>query len=314
MSVLSRFGRISLRKHHFLLLACGVAIAALLVVWRPAVLIYGLQRGGLYASIAIPFGLVFGVLLILNIAHGDFMMFGAYLAYWISVLSGADPLVAMVPVFVAMFLIGLLTYRTTIKYILGAPEFSQLLLTFGLAMILEQLANLLWTSAPRQVYTEYAYASASIDSFVFGTFGFAYVASAVIIIVAVVLFLKRTRVGQAALAVGQNPQGAKLVGINVDRIYLLLFSISIAIVGGIGGLFVIRHPIFPLVGGPFTMRSFCLIAMAGIGNITGILWCSLGLGLAESFIASFKGYGGWADVVFFALILIIIISRTYRGR
>jgi branched-chain amino acid transport system permease protein len=159
----------------------------------------------------------------------------------------------------------------------------------------------------------YASASASIGSFTFGTFAFVYVAAAIIILVGLLLFLKRTRTGQAALAVGQNPRGAKLVGINVDRTYLLIFSISIALVGGVmGGLFLTRHSIFPLVGSSFTMKSFCLIAMAGVGNLTGVLWCSLGLGLAEAFIMSFKGYGGWADMVFFALIIIVIIVRSYQ--
>ena len=84
----------------------------------------------------------------------------------------------------------------------------------------------------------------------------------------------------------------------MDRTYLIIFSISIALVGALGAIFMTRHSIFPLVGAPFTMKSFCLIAMAGIGNLMGILWCSLILGLAENFVLSFRGYAGWADILF----------------
>ncbi len=294
-------------------LAC-LFLVVLLILWKPSVLIYGVQRAGLYAAIAIPMALVLGVVGILNIAHGDFMMIGAYLAYWGNVLYGVDPLVAMIPVFVVMFVVGAVTYKTTIKKVLDAPEFSQLLLTFGLAMILEQLANLLWTSQPRKLHVDYASTSATIGPYSFGVFEFANAAIALLILITLVLFLSRTRTGQAALAVGQNPRGARLVGIDVERSYLLLFSLSIAIVSAIGGLFLVRHSIFPLVGGSYTMRSFALIAMAGIGNLPGILYCSLVLGVAESLIISFKGYGGWADIVFFAFILLVILIRSYRER
>lgn len=303
-----------LRQRNYQIAIISVIVAVILALWNPSVLIYGVQRAGLYASIAIPMALVLGVVGILNIAHGDFMMIGAYLAYIMSVSCGVDPLFAIIPVFVAMFLVGILTYKVSIKHVLGATEFTQLLLFFGIAMILQQVANLLWTSEPIKLHVGYASASATIGSFSFGTFEFVFVGTAIIILIALLLFLKRTRAGRAALAVGQNPQGAKLVGINVDRAYLLVFCISVAIVAALGVPFLTRHSIFPLVGMAFTMKSFCLVAMAGIGNLTGVLWCSLGLGLAESFIMSFKGYGGWADIVFFALILIVIVVRSYQER
>jgi branched-chain amino acid transport system permease protein len=102
------------------------------------------------------------------------------------------------------------------------------------------------------------------------------------------------------------------VGIHVDRTYLFIFGLSIALVGAIGAIFMTRHSIFPLVGAPFTMKSFCLIAMAGIGNLKGILWCSLILGLAENFVLSFRGYAGWADILFFALIVLVIMIRSHQ--
>jgi branched-chain amino acid transport system permease protein len=285
-------------------------IAIILALWKPHVLIEGLQRACLYAVIALPMALILGIVGIINLAHGDFMMLGAYFAYFFSVYTGIDPFVAIIPAFLAFFLIGTATYRAIIKFALGSPELNQLLLTFGLAMVLEQLANLIWTSRPVKLPLKYVSASATISSFTFGIFEFVYIAAAIIVLIGLLFFLKRTDTGQAALAIGQNPRGAKLVGIHVDRTYLFIFSLSIALIGSIGAIFMTRHSIFPLVGAPFTMKSFCLIAMAGIGNLMGILWCSLILGLSENFVLSFRGYAGWADILFFALIVLVIIIRS----
>ena len=301
-----------LRERNVQVGVAALILAVILASWKPYVLVEGVQRSCLYAVIALPMALILGIVGIINLAHGEFMMFGAYLAYWLNVYTGVDPFVAMIPVLLAFFLIGAVTYMATIRYVLGAPELNQLLLTFGLAMIFQEFANLLWTSQPMKVQLKYVSASASIGSFTFGTFEFVYVAAAVVMLVGLLLFMKFTRLGQAALAVGQNPRGARLVGINVGRTYLIIFSISIALVGALGPLFMTRHSIFPLVGGAFTLKSFCLIAMAGMGNLLGILWCSLILGVAENFVLSLRGYSGWADIIFFALIAAVIMVRSHQ--
>lgn len=299
-----------LKQSSYQIAIISVILIVVLAYLKPYVLVEGLQRACLYAVIALPMALILGIVGIINLAHGEYMMLGAYFAYCLNTYAGMDPLVAVVPALIAFFLLGIVSYRAIIKYVLGAPELNQLLLTFGLAMVLEQMANLIWTSRPIKLPLKYVSSSATIGSFTFGTYEFIYVGAAVVVLVGLQLFLKRTSMGQAALAVGQNPRGAKLVGIHVDRTYLLIFSLSIALVGAIGAIFMTRHSVFPLVGAPFTMKSFCLIAMAGIGNLMGILWCSLILGLAENFVLSFRGYAGWADLLFFALIVSVIIIRS----
>lgn len=299
-----------LKQGNYQIAVVSVGLAILLALWKPHVLVEGFQRACLYALIALPMALVLGIVGIINLAHGDFMMLGAYFAYFLNVYTGIDPLLAVFPVLAAFFLIGIGSYRAIVKHVLGAPELNQLLLTFGLAMVIEQLANLLWTSRPVKLPLKYVSSSATLGSFTFGTFEFVYIGAAILVLSGLLLFLKRTSTGQAALAVGQNPRGAKLVGIHVDRTYLLIFSLSIALVGAIGAIFMTRHSIFPLVGAPFTMKSFCLIAMAGIGNLMGVLWCSLILGVAENFVLSLRGYAGWADILFFALIVLVIMVRS----
>jgi branched-chain amino acid transport system permease protein len=299
-----------LKQGSYQIAVVSVILTILLTLWKPHVLVEGFQRACLYALIALPMALVLGIVGIINLAHGDFMMLGAYFAYFLNVYTGIDPLLAVFPALAVFFLIGIGSYRAIVKHVLGAPELNQLLLTFGLAMVIEQLANLLWTSRPVKLPLKYVSSSATLGSFTFGTFEFVYIGATLLVLSGLLLFLKRTSTGQAALAVGQNPRGAKLVGIHVDRTYLLIFSLSIALVGAIGAIFMTRHSIFPLVGAPFTMKSFCLIAMAGIGNLMGVLWCSLILGVAENFVLSLRGYAGWADILFFALIVLVIMVRS----
>lgn len=302
----------TLRRGPVLLLLATAVVAALMMLWKPYALIEGLQRGGMYALIALPMALILGVVGIINLAHGEFMMLGAYAAFWLRVGAGIDPLLAMIPALAAFAVVGAITYTLTIRRALKAPELNQLLLTFGLAMVGAEFANLLWTSQPRKPSLSYVYSSMTLGRLRFGTYAFIYAAAALALLVLLLLFLRRTRLGRAALAVGQNPRGARLVGIDVHRTYLVIFSISIAVVGAIGAMFLTRHSVFPSVGSPFTMKSFCLIAMAGIGNLPGIVWGGFGLGVAEAFVKSFRGYGGWADVVFFAVLVAVIMGKSYR--
>jgi branched-chain amino acid transport system permease protein len=218
----------------------------------------------------------------------------------------------MIPALIAFALLGAITYLLTIRRALKAPELNQLLLTYGIAMVAMEFANLMWTSQPRKPSLSYVYSSMVLGKLRFGTYAFVYTAAALAVLVLLILFLRRTRLGRAALAVGQNPRGAKLVGIDVNRTYLMIFAISIALVGAIGGMFLTRHSVFPTAGSPFTMKSFCLIAMAGIGNLVGVVWGGFALGVAEALVLSFRGYGGWADVVFFAVLVAVIMGRSYR--
>ncbi|MGA2976110.1 MAG: branched-chain amino acid ABC transporter permease [Spirochaetia bacterium] len=295
--------------------AAGVAAAAAILLWKPTALVYGVQRAGLYAAVAIPMALVLGIVHIVNLAHGELMMVSAYLAYFAANrLLGLDPFAAMIPVAIVMALVGFLIYKLTIKHALKAPELNQLILTFGLAIAFSQTANLLFTSQSFKLSLGYVSASATIGETSFGVFDFVFVALAILLAAGLRVFLTRTRMGKAALAVGQNPRGAAIVGIDVDRTYAIVFALAVGLIGLVGSLFLTKQAIFPGVGGPYTMKSFCLVAMAGVGNIVGILFCSLALGLSESVINGIRGYAGWSNIVFFAIIIATILIRSYRER
>jgi branched-chain amino acid transport system permease protein len=298
--------------------AIRVGLMAVVLVgilfWRPTVLIYGLQAAGLYASIAIPMGLILGIVHIVNLAHGEFMMLAAYLTYMVCAALGIDPFVAMVPVALVTAGFGLIVYKLTIRQAIKAPELNQLILTFGIAIAFSQVVNLMFTSQPRKLSFSYVSASMDIGELTFGTFNFVFVLVAVLMVVGLKLFLTRTIAGKAALAVGQNPKGAAIVGIDVDKTYGFVFALASGMVGMMGAMFITRSSIFPAVGSPFTMKSFCLVAMAGIGNIPGILAASVLLGISENFLKAFRATRGWADIVFFVLILVVILGRSIRGK
>jgi branched-chain amino acid transport system permease protein len=172
----------------------------------------------------------------------------------------------------------------------------------------------MFSSQTRKMSFDYVSASVDIGELSFGIYNFVFVVIAILMVIGLRLFLTRTTAGKAALAVGQNPKGAAIVGIDVDKTYAYVFALASALVGMMGSLFITRSSIFPGVGGPFTMKSFCLIAMAGVGNIPGILGASVLLGISENFLKAFRGTRGWADIVFFVLIITVILGRSIKGK
>ncbi|MBN1243504.1 MAG: branched-chain amino acid ABC transporter permease [Spirochaetales bacterium] len=302
------------KRRTTILVVLGLAAAILVAIWKPTVLIYGVQQAGLYAAIAIPMGLVLGIVHIVNLAHGEFMMIAAYATYFACRATGMDPLIAVLPAAAVTAAFGWVVYKLTIRRALKAPELNQLILTFGLGIMFSQLVNLFFTSQTRKISLDYVSASVTIGETSFGVWQFVFVAVAAAMAYGLKLFLTRTTLGKAALAVGQNPKGAAIVGIDVDRTYGIVFAIAAALVGGMGALFLTRSAIFPAVGSPFTMKSFSLVAMAGIGNIPGILGSAILLGIAESLLRAFRATRGWADIVFFVLIIAVILGRTLKWR
>ena len=300
------------KRSQIVLIAVAVVAAVLIFLWKPTALVYGVQRAGLYAAIALPMALVLGIVHIVNLAHGEFMMVAAYITYFLSRALGVDPFVATLITAPVMFGVGVALYKLTISRAVNAPELNQLILTFGVAMVLSQFVNLLTTSQPRKISLDYVTASATVGETTFGIYDFLFVGLAAAVLIGLQLFLKRTRLGQAATAVGQNPRGARIVGINVQRTYTIVFALAAGLIGIVGTFFLTKFSIFPTVGGSYTMKSFCLVAMAGIGNLPMIVVGSVILGVAESSIQAIPDGSGWAPLVFFALIILVILIRSFR--
>ncbi len=306
--------KMAIQRRTAIAAAISIAVAIVLILWKPTVLIYGLQAAGFYAAIAIPMGLVLGIVHIVNLSHGEFMMLASYATYFACKALGMDPLLAIIPTAIVTAIFGWVVFQLTIRRALKAPELNQLIMTYGLAIAFSQGINLIFSTKTYKMPLDYVTSSMTIGDLSFGTWSFVFVGVALVFMFGLQFFLTKTTTGKAAMAVGQNPKGAAIVGINVYRTYGIVFALALALVGAMGALFLTKSAIFPSVGSPFTMKSFCLIAMAGVGNIPGILSASVLLGVTEQFLRAFRGTRDWAEIVFFILIIGVILARSYKGR
>lgn len=275
----------------------------------------GVLSAGLYALVAIGLALAIGVIGIVNFAHGEFFMIGAFLTYQLAVSFELDPLISILIVAPAMFLLGALIYRTTIQYVLAAPELNQMLLTFGLGIILQNLALLTWGGDPRTI-PSIAYRSLSfrIGDVTFGAVLLGSFVISLLLVLGLYWLLARTPFGRGVRAVAQNRIGASLVGLNVNRTYLITFAITAAL-AGVGGVMiaVIQSPT-PTIGLAFTLKAFAIVVLAGLGNIRGIIWASLFVAVSESLVANLVPNGdSLRNAVFFAIIFLVLIWRGLRS-
>ncbi|ADV68174.1 branched-chain amino acid ABC transporter permease [Deinococcus maricopensis] len=277
-------------------------------------LLNGLLQSGIYALVASGLALAVGVVGIVNFAHGEFLMLGAFLAWGLSSALGLDPLISLPIAALATFAAGALTYRVSIRHVLLAPELNQMLLTFGLGIVLQNLALMLLGGNTRTVSTAYQGSSLHLASLTIGTPKLIAFALAAAILAGLYAVLYRTSLGQQMRAVAQNRRGAALIGLNVDRVYLIAFSVACAL-GGIAGVLVaVLLFASPTVGLVFSLKAFAIIVMAGLGNLTGVLWASVLLGVSEALVQTYvPGGGGWSDAVFFLLIFATLVQRSWLG-
>jgi branched-chain amino acid transport system permease protein len=278
-------------------------------------LVSGVLAAGLYALVSVGLALAIGVIGVVNFAHGEFFMVGAFLAYQLFVSLGFDPLLSLLFVAPALFVIGAVIYLSSIRFVLRAPELNQMLLTFGIAIVLQNLALVIWGGDPRSIsgvpYRSVGYqvGGVSIGLVPLGSF-----VISLVLVTGLYLMLARTSLGRAMRAVAQNRVGASLVGLEPDRIYLVAFALS-ALLAGIGGVMiaVIQSPT-PTVGFNFTLKAFAIVVLAGLGNIRGIVWASLTVALSESLVATLVPNGdALRNAVFFAIIFIVLVARSRRA-
>ncbi|CAN5620477.1 branched-chain amino acid ABC transporter permease [soil metagenome] len=277
-------------------------------------LVSGVLAAGLYALVSVGLALAIGVIGIVNFAHGEFFMVGAFLAYQLFVTFGIDPVWSLFIVAPALFALGAIIYTSTIRFVLKAPELNQMLLTFGIGIILQNLALLIWGGDPRTIAgITYRGIGYQIGGVSIGLVPLASFVVSLVLVLGLYWMLARTPLGRAMRAVAQNRTGAALVGLEVNRVYLVAFALS-ALLAGIGGVMiaVIQSPT-PVVGFAFTLKAFAIVVVAGLGNIRGILFAALFVAVAESLVATLVPNGDTLrNAVFFAIIFAVLIRRSWR--
>jgi branched-chain amino acid transport system permease protein len=264
--------------------------------------------GGVYSLVAVGLSLIFGVMRIINFAHGSFMMLGMFTTYWLYVLLGIDPYLSLLLSIPVLFVIGLLVERFIIDKVLSAPEHNQLLLTLGISMFIENFALFLWSPNFRTMNIAYTNKAATVGLVMISLPKVIAFLFAILLTVALYYFLKKTYLGKAIRAASEEKEGALTVGINLKRIYYVAFGIGTACVGAAGTLTAPFFYVNPHVGGVFVITAFVVVVLGGMGNFIGALVGGLIIGLAESVGAAFIPGQLKQFIIYFIFILVLLFK------
>jgi len=280
------------------------------VVVTPAmlgqVIVSGILAGSLYAMVALGLGLIFGVMRVINIAHGPLLMLGAYTTYFLTTRAGMNPFLTVPVAMALLFGVGLLLQRALVFRVVDAPELSSLLLTFGISIALVNLAQLAFTSDLRAVeYITGAWVVGGLALSKPRVIAFLFAAAVTALSF---LLLQRTRLGKAIRATSQSREVAMVCGVDVARIHMLTFGFGAALAAAGGALLAVIVAIQPEMGGVWTFKSFLVIVLGGAGNYPGALLGGLLLGLVEQ-VASLFLTTQLSEVVAYVLLVLVLLVR-----
>jgi branched-chain amino acid transport system permease protein len=266
--------------------------------------------GGFYAAVAVGFSLVWGIMNIVNLAHGAFIIVGAYVAMVLYEQLHIDPFIGLLGSMLFLFVVGAVVQYVAINRVIRAPFLVTFMLTFGLDLLVVDLVQQHFGSDLRSISTSYAGAGVDIGSAHIPYDRVADTAIAVLLTAGLSLFLTRTRTGNAILATGMDRDAARLMGISIARIYALTFGISAALAGAAGAMLAEAYPFNPTEGGAFTLRAFVIVVLGGLGTPWAALAGGLLFGLAETAVPLLPGVGpGYEDAIAFGLLVIVLIVR-----
>jgi len=271
-------------------------------------LISGILVGGVYALIGIGMTIIFGVMRVINFAHGDLLMLGMYGTFYLFTLFNVDPFISIVIIIPIMFLYGGFLQKVFINRILGSLPQNQILLTIGLGLIMSNSVMLAFTSDYKILSTSYSSSSFDILGISISTPLLISFAITAVITAALYWFLLKTDTGQAIRATAQDREAAQLMGINVKRMSIIAFGLGASLAGTAGALISPTYYIFPQVGSTFTLKAFVITVLGGMGSIVGATLGGVLIGVAESIGGVYFG-SGWKEVVVFVLFLLALLFK-----
>jgi len=271
----------------------------------------GLVRGAMYALMGIGLSLIFGILGVVNFAHGEFFMLGTYAMYYVSAVLGLPFLAGVAAAALVLFAVGVLVERGLIEPLRKRAGrdwvLDSFVLTIGLMVILQNLALLGFGSRRRGITTMIE------GGVVFGDVTITYerlaiLALAVVIVALLAAYIKFTDTGKAIRATAQHPEAAQTLGIDINRIYTIAFGIGAALAGAAGALLISIFPAFPTVGYQPVLKSFAVVILGGLGNIPGAIAGGFVLGIVEAYAIFFMS-AGWQSVITPVIIILVLIFR-----
>ena len=274
------------------------------------VFINWLLLGGLYAAVALGFSLVWGIMNIVNLAHGAFIVVGAYTAFWLYTGLHIDPYLGIPLTMIALFALGWIVQYVAINRVIRAPLLVTFLLTFGLDLLITDLVQQFFSSDLRSINTIYAGSGLDIGSTHIALDRITAAAIAILLTAALNYFLNRTRTGNAILATGMDRDAARLMGISIRNMYALTFAIGAALAGAAGAMLSELYPFSPSSGDAFTLSAFVIVVLGGLGTPWGVVAGGLVFGLAETVVPLIPGVGpGYDNAIAFAVLVLVLIFR-----
>ncbi len=271
-------------------------------------LLSGILVGGVYALTGIGLTLIFGVMRVINFAHGDLLMVGMYLTFYLFTLAGIDPFLSIVIVIPIMFVFGAVLQTVFIQRVLNALPQNQILLTIGLGLIMSNMVLLIFTSDYKILSTKYSSGTVMLGGIPFSQPLLVSFVITALITGALYWFLIKTDVGQAIRATAQDREAAQLMGVNVRRMGVIAFGLGTALAGTAGALVSPTYYIFPQVGGAFTLKAFVVVVLGGMGSIIGATLGGVIIGAVESLAASYVT-SGLKELFVYGLFLIVLLVK-----
>ena len=271
-------------------------------------IVNGLFTGAIYSLVAIGLTLIYGVMLILNFAHGEFLMLGMYVAYWCFTLLGLDPYLSIPIAAVLIFALGAIIQTGLVQRVLDAHPLNQIILLLGVSTLLIGLVQFFWSAEAKSIHVPY-------ETEVFTLLGLRFSIprtiaffGALIISIGLYLFLRYSKVGKAIRAVSQSRPGAMLMGIDVKFIYILTFGIGVAVTGIGGVLLTPNYKMYPAIGQAFAVIAFVVVVLGTMGNFLGAFLGGLIIGIVEAFAGFILG----GDVKIIASMLVFILILLFK--
>ena len=261
-------------------------------------LLWGVAIGCIYILLATGLNIIFGVMKLVNFAHGQLLMIGAYIAFTVTTGLGLNAYLSILVAMGSVALIGVGLERFTFRRVLGTDKLNEIFVSLGLIYVFENIADLLWGNTPKQIPSPL---QGMQDLFLA-------ISIVVVILVSLFLLLRKTKIGLAMRATSQKSTASMLMGINIEKVYIITFALGAALAGASGALYGIIFPFSPTIGALPTIKAFAIIIIGGLGSIPGAVIGGLLYGIAENTAVYFLG-GDWRDAIAFALLIIVLVIK-----
>lgn len=272
------------------------------------VVMWGIAIGCIYILLATGLNIIFGVMKLVNFAHGELLMIGAYIGFSASVYLGLNAYIGVILSMVIVAPLGILVERVCFRKVLGTDKLNEIFISLGLIYIFDHIAVLLWGDKPKKIVSPFEYFTIPVGQMSIGYDWLISVFIVIALLLGLLFLINRTKFGRAMRATSQNLQATMLMGINVERIYMLSYGLGAALAGAAGALYGIIFSFDPYVGSMPTIKAFAIIILGGLGSIPGAVIGGLLYGIAEQTAALIFG-GIWRNAVAFAVLIIVLVLR-----